>query len=281
MYYVHKTKFEISGFGNVEIIDGIATVTDVFLIKQDNHSTETEIEGDALAKALYDHSISGLKGEMKFWWHSHVDMGVFWSSTDMTTINSLTENGWFIHGVFNKKDEHRIAYSNNEPITTFVDKIDLEIDEDMVSDEKFELLIEMDEIDKKIAEVDKKLEERCDLLYNQLVTNKTYYPSWQGNHSYNKKGKMSLAGGNQPGKSLTSMTQAFPPISGTTNTGAAFDFSDPEGASELVLMGYIPEQIEFMQDEMYIYDAQCLIDYENLYGPVARWADDPYMRGML
>ncbi len=107
MHYVHKAKFEISGFGNVEIIKGVPTVTDIILLKQENHSTETEMDGDAVAKALYDHHVSGMEGELKFWWHSHVDMPTFWSTTDMATINELTENGWWIHGVFNKKNEYR------------------------------------------------------------------------------------------------------------------------------------------------------------------------------
>ena len=113
MHYVHKAKFEISGFGNVEIIKGVPTVTDIILLKQENHSTETEMDGDAVAKALYDHHVSGMEGELKFWWHSHVDMPTFWSTTDMDTINELTENGWWIHGVFNKKNEYRCEHCKN------------------------------------------------------------------------------------------------------------------------------------------------------------------------
>ena len=91
MHYVHKAKFEISGFGNVQVIDGIPTVTDIILLKQENDPTETEIDADAIAKAIYDHHVSGMEGELKFWWHSHVNMGVFWSGTDNATIKQLTK----------------------------------------------------------------------------------------------------------------------------------------------------------------------------------------------
>ena len=130
MYYVHKAKFEISGLGNVQIIDGVPTVTDIILLEQENTSTETEITADAICKAEYEHLESGMKGDLKFWWHSHVNMDVYWSKTDDDTVEQLTKNGWFIHGVFNKKDEFKLRYTNNEPVAVEKDEIVILSDDD-------------------------------------------------------------------------------------------------------------------------------------------------------
>jgi len=146
MYYVNKSEFEISGFGAVEVIEGVPTVTSIYIMDQENSSAETELYGASIAKAEYQHIKSGKPGELRFWWHSHVDMGVFWSGTDMAAIEMLTENGWFVHGVFNKNYEARLAYSNNDPVSVFIDDIELEIDEELVGEESLELVKKLNAI---------------------------------------------------------------------------------------------------------------------------------------
>lgn len=186
-YYVNKTNFEISGFGNVEIIDGIATVTDIILLEQENTGTETDIKGEAIAKALYEHEINpNMNGELKFWWHSHANMNVFWSGQDEKTKCELTENGWWIHGVFNHKGEHRISYTNNEPFNVEFDNLKLEIDEYLVSNPKLvdiavrimekeaeiaKMREDIDEIEKENQEI---LAKELDPIYEKLVTEKVY-----------------------------------------------------------------------------------------------------------
>lgn len=189
MYYVHKAKFEISGFGNVEVIDGIPTVTDIYLLKQENDPTETEMCPDAVSKAVYDHHMSNVSGEMKFWWHSHVNMDVFWSGTDTATMNSLTENGWFIHGVFNKKDKFKIAYTTNEPVSAFIDDLNLEIDEDLITCPKLvENALEIydhehqrETIDKEFKAQIKELEKEHNLVMDQMLENvDPLFKTWDG-----------------------------------------------------------------------------------------------------
>lgn len=248
-YYVQKAKFEISGLGNVQIINGVPTVTDIILLKQTNEPTETEIDADAISKALYDHHISGVEGELKFWWHSHVDMGAFWSKTDMDTIKELTENGWFIHGVFNKKEEFRLAYSNNEPMAVFLDDLDMLIDEDLISEEALELKI--------------KMEQSCDDLFNELVTDKPYIqykPAYYGAYDY----KESYKGKLQASSETRQKTGSFPATSNVQNIGKCIDkdfsqFVCEAGAIELFNLGYDFEEIEFMQVFMDIRDTY---DYE-------------------
>jgi hypothetical protein len=179
MYYVKKTNFEISGLGAVEIIDKIPTVTKIYLLDQENSHAETEMSGESIAKLMYEHEISGHPGALKFWWHSHVNMGVFWSGTDTRTMDELTKYGWFIHGVFNKKNEYKLAYTTNEPFELTIDDIEMEIDYALVSPQMLELY-------KQQTELSKQLEATYDEFYKTHVKERTYtYPS----ANYNKKNK--------------------------------------------------------------------------------------------
>lgn len=122
MHWVHKTNFEISGFGSVSIDDNVMHVEDVMLLKQENSMVETDIDANAINEMMFK-----LGDSPKFWWHSHVNMAVFWSGTDMKTIEELGKQDWFLATVFNKKEEMRTAYIQSNPIPLFVDDIDLQV----------------------------------------------------------------------------------------------------------------------------------------------------------
>lgn len=109
MHWVNKTSNEVSGFGKV-IFDSenkTFTVTDAFLVEQTGGSAHTDIDGGSLGKLMY--KTKDTEGELKWWWHSHVKMSVFWSSTDTDTIKELGGNGWITASVFNQKNEVRSA----------------------------------------------------------------------------------------------------------------------------------------------------------------------------
>jgi len=110
MYYVDKASGEVSGFGSVEYDKKTQTfyVDDVILIEQENGPTSSEIDGTALAKAMYEQR--EVPDGLKWWWHSHVNMGVFWSGDDMNCIRSLGKQGWILASVFNRKREVKSAH---------------------------------------------------------------------------------------------------------------------------------------------------------------------------
>lgn len=114
MHWVDRSKVEVSGLGIVRFNDeGIAVVEDVMLLEQENTSASTDINPVAICKALTEFMKSGLDGDIQFWWHSHHDMEVFWSQQDQDTKEQLTEHGWFLHTVFNKKEETKSAFTQN------------------------------------------------------------------------------------------------------------------------------------------------------------------------
>lgn len=140
MYLVHKCDKEISGLGKVRIEGGTVRIVDMCLLEQEVTGSTTDIKSDAVSKALYEAYKDGLQdGELLWWWHSHVNMQVFWSGTDMATIREFGKNGRFFATVFNKKAEHRSAYfqAGNETYPeAFMDNIDTEIDFGLTDDEK-------------------------------------------------------------------------------------------------------------------------------------------------
>lgn len=119
MHWVNKSDHEVSGLGIVALEpDGIMRVTHAMLLPQVNTGTSTDIEPEDAAKMLY--KCKDLPGDLRFWWHSHVNMEVFWSGTDMDTIKKIGAGGWFLSTVFNKKREMRTAfYSVNGTVTPF------------------------------------------------------------------------------------------------------------------------------------------------------------------
>ncbi len=110
MWWINKSHHEVSGFGSLDFdpATGIFTVRDAILLKQEVAPTSTEIDPAALGKAMYE--MRGEVNALKWHWHSHVNMGVFWSGDDRTLIKNLGSQGWIVATVFNKKRELKSAF---------------------------------------------------------------------------------------------------------------------------------------------------------------------------
>ena len=138
-HYVQNTDIEISGLGRVmKHADGTMEVTKVYLLDQENTSATTDISAEAVAKLMFESRADAELGDLNFWWHSHVEMGVFWSGTDMATIYEFGKNGYLLATVFNKKGEYRSAvYSaGNEFLPqVFADEIQTDIMYQLGADE--------------------------------------------------------------------------------------------------------------------------------------------------
>ncbi len=142
MHWVNKSNDEISGFGMVkyDVAKKRFYVTDAFLVEQTVTSGSTDIDDKGYAKLLFQ--TAKLDGECLFWWHSHVKMNVFWSTTDMDTIKKLGSRGWIIASVFNQKDEIRSCTAfmassqlgGNVPELVVQDELDTFIEQPAMSD---------------------------------------------------------------------------------------------------------------------------------------------------
>ena len=123
---------EVSGLGEVEVVDSKITVTEVYLLDQTSSGSSTEMDSGAVAK-LIDDKIrkDGDANNIKLWWHSHADMNVFWSATDDNAIeefnNETDTNNWFLSIVVNKKGEVKCRIDTFHPVQFFLNDIPLKI----------------------------------------------------------------------------------------------------------------------------------------------------------
>lgn len=134
MHWIKKAgSFEVSGLGNViyDPANRVFLVDEVYLLQQENTGTTTDINDVAVGKLMYEHHKSKRKGELRFWWHSHANMGVFWSQTDISTIKHLSTGGWFLNTVFNAKEEMKTAFYMTEPMAVFADDLSTSIISDI------------------------------------------------------------------------------------------------------------------------------------------------------
>lgn len=130
-YYVDISQVEISGLGTVEEINGDFLINDIFLLKQVNTGTSTQIDSGDIAELIMKLETEGKdSSKLRFWWHSHVNMNAFWSGVDTNTIENLCLDKYLISLVINKKNEYLARFDLNEPTKISLDKIQLIVIDD-------------------------------------------------------------------------------------------------------------------------------------------------------
>ena len=110
MWWVNRCSQEVGGIGKVvnDPERGLI-VTDAFLSKQTVSSADVELTAEQLTDTMVEHFGKGEPGELLFWWHSHVNMDVRWSGTDLDTFYRHGRDGMLLGIVFNKKGEKTTA----------------------------------------------------------------------------------------------------------------------------------------------------------------------------
>ena len=172
MHWINKSSNEVSGFGKCTYWHetGVLEIHDAYLLKQTNGAAHTDIDGASLAQLMF--KTKDEPGELKWWWHSHVNMAVFWSGTDTATIKELASQGWMAATVFNKKEEHRSALGYVSRSEMFGNQVTI-----------------VDEIKTFImTPVDDEITQAWDKEYTDNVEERTYAaPSYSGYSVYNSR----------------------------------------------------------------------------------------------
>ena len=153
--YCELCEKEIGWLGLVERFDNIGfVITDVVLLKQQVHSTTTEIDPEGLLD-FWSKTPTEDQCKIKLWGHSHVNMAPSPSGQDDSQMEYFKDgNEWFIRLITNKKGEMNItiydykngfAIHNDRLITYNPHRADLrkEIEEEIkekVSEKKLEHL---------------------------------------------------------------------------------------------------------------------------------------------
>lgn len=129
-YLTNKCDKEISGMGTIIIDkDHNFVVEKLFLLNQECSGAATDLDAAAVNKCLYD--TRECQGTLSFWWHSHVNMGAFFSGQDKTTIQEHGSNGFMLGLVINKRGEYKIALGTSKPRIYTETGIDLLITENI------------------------------------------------------------------------------------------------------------------------------------------------------
>lgn len=128
LLYVDIASKEVGWLGTVSVQpSNIYLIEDVFLLKQQVHGTETEISNEGLQE-LATELLARPNGEeiwnnIRFWGHSHVNMGTNPSSTDNSQMDIFRSCGhpFFIRGIFNKDGRAQFSLYLYEQGLTFDD----------------------------------------------------------------------------------------------------------------------------------------------------------------
>ena len=144
--FIELAPGEISGLGTISKQYNHFIIEDVFLFKQQNTSASTtldveEITAMLVGKMQKNEDVSNIK----LWWHSHANMGVFWSGTDDSTINNFDNKEYLISLVSNKEGQILCRFDLYHPIRLTIDDIKYTIIFDEENDLKEECKKEYDE----------------------------------------------------------------------------------------------------------------------------------------
>ena len=123
-YYAQAADGEVSGLGTlIKDSEGRYVVNKVFLLDQESSGADTELNPEAISKLMVD--MIGKNedpAQLKFWWHSHANMGVFWSGTDDACAETLSHEFAFSL-VVNKSREMKCRLDLYNPFRITFDGI--------------------------------------------------------------------------------------------------------------------------------------------------------------
>ena len=127
MYYTQAADGEVSGLGTITRDEkGRHVVNKVYLLEQEASAADTELKPEAISKLMVDMMKDNQDpGTLKFWWHSHASMGVFWSGTDDTCAETLSKEFAFSL-VVNKAGDKRCRLDLYAPFRITFDGVKVE-----------------------------------------------------------------------------------------------------------------------------------------------------------
>jgi len=99
----------------------------MFIFDQVVTGSSTELSSQDIAKFLNEYISAGKDpSTLKFWWHSHANMDVFWSGTDNSTINRFSSD-WLVSMVSNKRGQFKVRFDVFHPIRMCLDDMNVGI----------------------------------------------------------------------------------------------------------------------------------------------------------
>lgn len=127
-----RNYYEVTSFGIMDPNDP-CRLLDIWVPPQENTHTRTTPDMAAHIDWVVEMREKGIgTGQLNLWHHSHCDFDVFWSGTDISTIEAYQGDGlqWAI--VTNIKGEYRVRADMFTPIRYWWDDCELEIEQPML-----------------------------------------------------------------------------------------------------------------------------------------------------
>jgi len=123
----NEFKSEITGYMILsKDKEGDWEMKDPIILKQEVSSGSCEIDREASASYFVD-AFNKYGENVRFvWWHTHGNMGAFWSSTDTQNMEDQCNNGWAASLVINIRGEYKFRVNFHDPIKAHSD-IDITI----------------------------------------------------------------------------------------------------------------------------------------------------------
>jgi hypothetical protein len=127
--YVKAVDGEIAGMGEIEVRDdGNLWVVDVAIYDQEVTGGTADLSSEALAHFQTDLIKNGKSPKNWYlWWHSHANMGAFFSTTDTGTIETSTEFDHVVSLVVNKRRERKARLDTHTPFRITVLDLPIEV----------------------------------------------------------------------------------------------------------------------------------------------------------
>ena len=125
MRYAQICDAEITGFADVDYNPETNqfNVGEVYLLDQISAPAEVDMDADTIDAFNVQMIQNGATQLPRLWWHSHVNMGTFFSGTDLQAIEDLKNESFTIAVVVNKKYELKASLKIYKPIPIYKDDI--------------------------------------------------------------------------------------------------------------------------------------------------------------
>ena len=138
---------EISGLGTVKLHEnGVDFIVDeIFILNQVSSIGSTDLNSDSIAKFITDLILEGKDpSSLKLWFHSHGNLGVFWSTTDNTTIQGFSNASYMFSIVVNKRFEYKARLDIFKPLRLSVE-LEVNFENDFLGIDRVEIEKEVTE----------------------------------------------------------------------------------------------------------------------------------------
>lgn len=116
LYLTERCHYEVGGVLSYRLVDkNVIYVDDVIhLVGDDHQSAYFEIKPELLGEEIIKRAEQGKPFAVLGWWHSHVNMEPYPSSTDMEMINDFIKRykGPILSLIVNKKRKFELLYTS-------------------------------------------------------------------------------------------------------------------------------------------------------------------------